>query len=130
MRCDRISLFVAALVVVTAGAASAASVTVRTSPADGLFANGRAYCAAVNGGTTQVLVTTVLFGQEAGSALATNGFTIPPEETRFGTRVATNNDSPSNFNPSWCECVVPDKAKVRCSFIYVNGNEVMVVPAK
>ena len=70
-----------------------------------------------------------LFNASANHVLATNTFTTAPKHVGPGTQIATTGDFDG---PSWCECIVPDKTKVLCSFIYVNGDreQVTVLPAQ
>ena len=105
-----------------------AAVTIRTAPA---FPppGGAANCFIANGGSGAGDVTLTLFSlTDNGPIVINGGVAVGPNQTTFGSTVNTTGQFDG---PSWCECLVPNKADFRCSFtaVYPDGN-VTVVPAK
>ena len=117
-------LSVIALVLAVCGNAGAA-VTLRTAPFPGsdVF-SGTAFCVARNGGTTDGQnVKMTMFRTFAPIALSTDTRDPGPDETERGT-----SHNLQFTSPSWCECSVPNATVFTCSFVYVNGAFVTVVP--
>jgi hypothetical protein len=116
-----------ALVAVSAVTADAA-VTLRTAPADPPL-GGFAQCLVTNGGSGLAPATLSMFSFVGNLIIAQNlGVDVGPNQSRFGTRVSTTG-SDVGENPSWCECIVPNK-DFRCSFTVVSDINVTVVPAQ
>ena len=117
------------LTLIAASAVTAdAAVTIRTAPANPP-AGGVARCLVANGGATLGSASMTLFSFSADVAVATNAdVPVGANQTGFGTEVSTNSSLGSN--PSWCECVVPNRMDFRCSYIVLDSGNVTVVPAQ
>ena len=119
-----IRMLVALGLIVGSAVAADAAATVRTAPADPP-SGGTAHCAVVNGGTKAGTITLTMFSFSDNAPLVSNnGIGVAPNQTQFGSPISTGSD------PSWCECVLPNKTEFQCSFTVVNGINVTVVPAE
>jgi len=114
-----------ATVLVLAATLPASAVELKTAPFPGsILTSGVVRCSVLNVGSKAGTIDAELHGNF--TVLSTAG----PVSLGPNIAASTSSASLASSSPTHCRCNVPSKNNLRCSFEYINGTVVEVIPAQ
>jgi hypothetical protein len=124
MRIWRFIVLVGLAVLGAVTCAEAAAVVLRTAAFPAQVVSGDASCAVTNIGPVSGKVSMVLYDYFRAVVSSSGLATLAPNATAITGAVSLTQEVPAH-----CECTVPIAANYRCALHWVDGTNVIVIPA-